>query len=245
MSLVVALVITSVCFSQNRVDRPIQIQGNLSGLFLDIAGNAITDRTVNELKVNSWMPGLSIGYHFNRFIYVGYAFYAPLDMTLKESWGLTYQALDADIVLEHQTGAIHNLETRFTPFKFGLYASIGYANVREVDYQMQLSRKTDELLIGDSSLASDLNIEWNSENLNAVALGFGYSHVSKSGFSFNIGLSVPLRFPDDENIAITPIDLSANIQPTDLVLAKQRIKDETFYGPVMIKLDVGYNFKKF
>jgi len=232
-------------YAQNRVDRPVQLHANFSGLFLDIAGNGLADPTVDELKVNSWAPGFSLGYHFNRFIYVGYSFYSPLDMTLKESWGLTFRALDANIVLDHQTGAIHNLETRFSPFKFGLYASLGYTNIGKVDYQMQFTQMNEEVLIGDNSYATDLDIKWNSKNLSTAALGIGYTYVAKSGFSFNLGISVPLSFPDDENIIITLTDLSVNILPSDITLAEQHIQDETFYGPVMINLNLGYNFKRF
>ena len=144
-------------YGQNRVERPIQVHANFSGLFLDIAGNGLADATVDELKVNSWAPGISLGYHLNRYIYVGYSLYSPLDMTLKESWGLTFRALDANIVLEHQTGVIHNLEARFSPFKFGLYLSLGYTNIGKVDYQMQFKQMGEEVLIGNNSYATDLD----------------------------------------------------------------------------------------
>jgi len=45
---------TTLAHGQHRVDRPLQVQLNLSGGFLDIAGNALTDPTVDELKVNKW-----------------------------------------------------------------------------------------------------------------------------------------------------------------------------------------------
>jgi hypothetical protein len=232
-------------YAQNRVEKPLQLHANFSGLFLDIAGNGIADETVDELNVNSWVPGFSLGYHFNRYIYVGYSFYSPLDMTLKESWGLTFNALDANIVLEHQTGAVHSLETRISPFKFGLYASLGFANIGKVDYQMQFEQKDDGVLIGNNSYATDLDINWNSKNINTATLGLGYTYVSKSGFSFNLGISVPMSFPDAENIIINPTDPSANILPSDITLAQQHIQNETFYGPVVMYLNVGYNLNLF
>ncbi|MDW3192972.1 MAG: hypothetical protein R8G66_11430 [Cytophagales bacterium] len=227
--------------AQHRVERPLQLQVNLSGLFVDLAANSLADNTVDDLNVNSWYPGLSLGYHFNRYLFVGYSFYAPLDLTLKESWGLTLRALDADIVLEHQTGPIHQIETRFSPFKVGLYASLAYANVGKVDYQMDLDRKGDELLIGNNAYSTDLNISWNSKNVHAMMLGLGYSLVLEKGLSFNLGLSIPLSFPDDENIQLVGTE---DILLSDIVLAQRQIREETFYGPVVLQLNIGYNFTR-
>lgn len=228
--------------AQHRVDHPFQIQVNLSGLFVDLAANSLADNTVDDLNVNSWYPGLSLGYHINRFLYVGYSFYAPLDLTLKESWGLTARALDAAIVLDHQTGPIHNLEARFSPFRFGLYASMAISHIGKVDYQMEVDRKAEEIFVGNNAYATDLNITWNSENTNAIMLGLGYTHVFRKGLSFNIGLSIPLGFPDDENILLTGAE---EILPADVALAQLQIEEETFYGPVVLQLNLGYNFSRF
>lgn len=238
------LLTTSLCMAQQRTERPLQVQVNFSGLFIKLAGNALADPTVDDLSVNAWKPGFSVGYHFNRYIYVGYSLYAPLDMTLKESWGLTGTVLDANIILAHQTGAIHNLEARISPFKFGLFASVGYSNLRETKYQMQMTRINETLLIGNNSYPTDLEIHWNAEKSQSASLGLGYTHVTKSGFSFTLAINAPLRFPKDENIVITPTNTSVNILSSDLTLAKQMIEEETFYGPVMFLLNLGYNFHR-
>ncbi len=235
----------NISIAQNRVERPLQFQLNLSGLFLDLAGNGLADPTVDELNVNSWFPGISLGNHFNRYIYLGYSLYAPLNMTLKESWGLTHRALDANISLKHRTGMIHNLETRISPFKFGLYASLSYANVGEVDYRMQFIRKGDQVLIGNNSYDTDLDIKWNSKNISTAAIGIGYTYVAQSGISFNLGLNVPMRFPNSENIRISTVDAAVIILPSDIALAEKQIMEETFYGPVVMYLNVGYNLQKF
>ncbi len=53
--------------AQNRLNRPIQLQTNFSGAFISVAANSIADPTVDDIKVNKWSPGISIGYHINRF----------------------------------------------------------------------------------------------------------------------------------------------------------------------------------
>jgi hypothetical protein len=233
----------SSAFTQNRVERPYQVQVNFSGLFVDLAGNSLADNTVDELKINQWLPGISLGYHLNKNIYVGYSMIAPLDMTLIESWGLTGRGLDADIVLEHQPGAIHNLELRYSPFKFGLYLAANLSNIGAVDYQMTFDRKFDEIWIGNNQYATDLDINWNSKNITRLSFGLGYNIVLNSGLSFNVGLAIPTGFPDDENIDFITRNSSVTILESDLAFANQRIQDETFYGPISLYLNVGYNLK--
>ena len=97
---------------------------------------------------------------------------------------------------------------------------------------MQFTRIRNEVLIGNNSYATYLDIEWNSENLSTGALGLGYTFVA-------------LNFRDDENIIITPTDPTAIILPSDIALAEQQIQDETFYGPIVLYLNLGYNFRKF
>ena len=119
---------------------------------------------------------------------------------------------------------------------------MGYSNIGKVKYQMDLDRKGEELQIGRNAYSTGLNIQWNSKNTQVLAFGLGYNHVMKNGISFNLGISMPLSFPDDENINI---DSEVDILPEDIELTEQQIQEETFYGPVVIYLNVGYNMKKF
>ena len=112
--------------AQNRLKRPIQLQGNFSGALLSVTANSLADETVDDVKVNKWRPGIDIGYHVNRFVYLGYSFSSSLNLTLKEEWGFTNAAQDGNIVLDHKTGLMHSIETRISPFKFGLYVSLAY-----------------------------------------------------------------------------------------------------------------------
>ena len=228
---------------QNRLERPLQVQVNISGGFLDIAGNALTDPTVDELKVNKWKIGFSVGYHLNRQFFVGYSLYPSLDMTLTEAWGFTSHGKDGNITVDHTTGPIHSLEGRLSPFKFGLYFSGSILNIGEVDYEMDFRRMNSGVMLGDNSYDSDLLVHWNSKQVTRIGLGLGYTHVLKSGVSFNIGINVPIGFPGQENIRISLIDTKAgSIDAMDLAQAELQLKDETFYGPVVMMLNVGYNF---
>jgi|LKGT01.1.fsa_nt_gi hypothetical protein len=231
--------------AQNRLKRPIQLQTNFSGALLSVTANSLADETVDDVKVNKWRPGIDIGYHVNRFVYLGYSLSSSLDLTLKEEWGFTNVAQDGNIVLDHKTGVMHSIETRISPFKFGLYVSLAYINIGKVDYDMKFRRKSDTMLIGDNNYQTDLDVTWNSKRVNRAGLGLGYNHVFKFGLSFNIGLTVPLGFPDDENIEFFPVNNSGlEIQPDDLAKAEVHLQNETFYGPIFLLVNVGYNFSK-
>ena len=236
------LLVVNFLSAQRRVDRPVQIQVNMSGLFVDVMANTLADNTVDDLEVNSWLPGVSVGYHVNRYLYFGYSIYSPLDLTLKESWGLNPTVQDANIILDHQTGIVQNLEARISPFRFGFYASVGIANVPHIKYQMDFNRKESEVLIGSSAYQTDLDITWNSKRTSSLTLGLGYTHVATNGLSFTVGLNVPVNFPDDENILFSSDEV---ISSSDLNFARNQIQEETFYGPAILYLNIGYNLKKF
>jgi hypothetical protein len=110
---------------------------------------------------------------------------------------------------------------------------------------MQFTQISDKVIIGNNNYTYDLDTKWNAKNIGSTTIGMGYTHIAKSGFSFNIGIWFPLSFPDDKNVSITPINPAINILASDLSLARQQIQYETFYGPIMINLNLGYIFKKF
>jgi len=230
--------------AQNSVDHPIQLQVNFSGAFIKVAVNGIADPSVDDVKVNSWKPGVSIGYHINRYLFFGFSITPSLDLTLKEKWGFTDLGQDGDIVLDHQTGTIYNLETRITPFKFGLYVSAAYANLGKTKYSMEFRRLFDTMKIGNNSYATDLDVVWKSESLNQIGLGIGYNHVFKSGLSFNPGISIPLKFPDNESVNFMAVNnTGGSILTSDLQHAEEFLGEEMFYGPVILYVNIGYNIK--
>ena len=244
LSTLMSLMLVSNLIAQNRVDRPIQLQVNFSGAFIKVAANRIADPSVDDVKVNSRKPGISIGYHINRYLYLGYSISPSLDLTLSEKWGFTGFGQDGNIVLDHQTGTIYILETRFTPFNIGFYLSAAYAHLGKTNYSMKFRRLFETMKIGDNFYATDLDVDWKSESLNQISLGFGYNHVFNSGLSFNPGISVPLKFPDNESVDFMAVNnTGGNISTSDLQHAEKFLSEETFYGPIVLYLNIGYNLK--
>lgn len=243
-SITVLILLPNILIGQNRYEKPIQLQINFSGAFLSVAANGIADPTVDDIKVNSWKPGISFGYHIRPYIYVGYAFYPSLDLTLKEEWGFTPFAQDGNIVLDHKTGKIQNIEFRYSPFTNGFYISAAWILIDKTDYSMQFRRKADSMFIGDNEYQVDLDVKWNSKSSSQFGTGLGYIWIMRSGLSFNFGISVPVVFPDNELVVFSRVNPpDAKVLSSDIDLAEVFLNEETFYGPVLLFFNIGYNFK--
>ena len=229
---------------QNRVDRPTQFQINLSGAFISVLGNSIADASVDDLKVNSWKLGWIFGYHLKPSLYLGYALYPSLDLTLREEWGFTSIAKDGNIVLDHKTGKIQSFELRYSPFEHGFYVSTAWMLIGRTEYSMKFKRKSDTMFIGQNEYAMDLDVRWNSKSSSNIGIGLGYNWIMNSGISFNFGVSVPPKFPDNDVVEFTPLNQgNAKITENDLALAEEFLNEETFYGPILLFVNIGYNLK--
>ena len=230
--------------AQNRVERPVQVQINFSGTFLKLFGNALADSEVESLEISNWaVPGISAGYHYKKLLYFGYAYTPSRGMILKERWGFGSE-LDGRITVDHATGHLHNLELRVSPFEMGFYGQVFFNYIPKVDYSMDFQRSSETVEIGENEYPTDLWVNWNFKRVNSVGLGFGFNWVNSHGVSFNLGLAFPIiTSPYYENIEITPKDSSVEISESDKQLARKSLENETFYYPIQINLNVGYNFK--
>lgn len=236
---------TLVISGQSRVERPIQIHLNGSGVFLKTLGNTLADSEIDELTVNNWVfPGISIGYHVNKRFYIGYSFEPNRNLILHEPWSFGGNEADGNIILDHNTGQMHLLEGRYFPFRFGLYGALSLIHLPAANYDMEFNRINSEMILGQNSYETDLLAQWNFRSMSTIGFGVGYNFVHKSGISFDVGLAVPIPFNDIlyENIVLTSVqDLS--IDAEDLTLAANKIEGELFYFPTHFRLSLGYNFR--
>lgn len=232
----------SSLIAQNRVDRPWQIQINLSGTFLKAFGETLSDPEVENWEISNWViPGISVGYHLNRYLYFGYAFQPDRDFVLSEKW------INGFIDVYHGQGAYHDFEARVSPFKWGLYMAIQFANTTSVDYRMDFQRIGEPLFLGNNFYDTNLEVTWKTRSTNSLGLGLGYQWVSKKGFSFNIGMSVPIISGDffEENVIVKPSSSDTEITEEDLELFIERVRDERFFYPIRFRLNIGYNLSGF
>ena len=232
-------------FSQNRVQKQLQIQTNWSGVFLKTFGNALADSEIQSLEIENWIiPGISASYHLNKRFYVGYSFQPNRCLTLVEEWTLSdLQTNDALITVEHETGTFHDLNFRYTPFKFGAYLSGNLFHTTKGDYNLQALPLENSVQFGKASNLSQVIADWNFKSFTAIGLGLGYNYVHKSGVSFDIGLGLPIPFFDTpyENINYNWLE-NIWVPEEDVNFATEKLENELFFFPVRLNLNVGYNF---
>ena len=111
-------------------------------------------------------------------------------------------------------------------------------------YKMSFRLISETMNIGNNSYSTDLDVDWNSESLNQISLGFGYNHIFNLGLSLNPGISIPLKFPENESVDFLAVNNKSGIISTsDLQHAEEFLHQDTFYGPIVLYLNIGYNFK--
>jgi hypothetical protein len=243
--IIAILLLTCSLFGQRRVERPIQVQLNFSGAFLRAFGNSLSDSEVDQLEVTKWaLPGISAGYHFRKLLYFGYSFTPSRGMVLEEEWGFGGEN-DGFVTVDFATGYLHNLELRVSPFEMGFYGQLFFNHIPKVSYAMDFQRKSETVMIGDNEYATDLLATWNFKMVNSLGVGFGFNWIHRSGVSANLGIAFPIiKSPLYENIVIIAKDPNIDILLSDLELARLSLESETFYFPVQLYLNIGFNFTK-
>ena len=74
-----------------------------------------------------------------------------------------------------------------------------------------------------------------------MALGLGYNHLTRSGWSLGAIIVIPMISDPYQDIQFIPSNESVDIDPLDLEMATQRLEQEPFYYPVQINPLFGYN----
>lgn len=246
IAIVLLLSMSITATAQNRVDKPFEVQVNLNGLFMKSMGKTLTKKDVITLKVKDYStPGFSIGYHLNSKLFVGYAYHPNRNLILSETYSFDIMNVSNDILIEvdHNTGTFHTLNGRFFPFSFGLYASFFFTHVTEASYKLSGTPIDTTYSIAGTPYGDALNADWNFKDLTTFGVGLGYDHVSSSGFSFNLGIGIPIEFTKDlyENIKATT-DNGNQLDENDIIAISEILQDESFYFPLQIYTAVGWNF---
>lgn len=230
--------------AQNRTELPVQVQLNFSGVFFKTFENVFSDSETDRRDLSNWaVPGISAGYHFRQLLYAGYSYTPARRSVLQRDWSFGGEN-DGDIWVNHTTGHLHNIELRVSPFEIGFYGQVFFNHIPKVNYTMEFRRKFETVLIGENEYATDLLASWNFKTVNALGIGFGYNWIHKNGISINLGMAFPIiQTPYYENIEVVSNDPAVQISLSDIELAKQSVAKESFYFPIQIILNAGYNFR--
>lgn len=219
------------------------VEVNLTGAFVRMAGNLLTDATVDRLTVGGWgWPGATAGTRVSGHVWAGYSFQPGLDLHLFEAWGFGGPR-DGHIELAHRTGSVHAVSLRAGPERVGLFGSLAIQHARPTRYHMSYTRSGPTVALGNGSYATDLEVVWRTRPSTSLALGLGYRKVHRSGVSWTLGISFPLSTPRVETPSFEPVDRSILIASSDLEAARASVASELFYLPVLFHVSVGRTWR--
>jgi hypothetical protein len=68
---------------------PIRVELDLAGAFVRVAGNALTDKTVDRLAVERWRPGVSVGVRVREWLEIAAWAKSGMTLRLEEAWGFS------------------------------------------------------------------------------------------------------------------------------------------------------------
>lgn len=232
--------------AQNKIERPYQFQLNASGLFLSAFGETLANSAVTKFKINdAYIPGLSVGYHFNKKYYLGYSFQPNKNIVLNEKWTFGSGENDGKVELDHNTGNFHTLEFRWSPFKNGFYTGLFATHITQAKYLMDFTRLDSTMHLGTRDYESDIIAKWNFKEINTLGFGIGYNYISNRAFSFNIGMGIPITINQTfhQNISLESAQGVAFAE-LDRNQGINKLRDERFYYPIQFYLNAGINLKR-
>ena len=232
--------------AQSKVDRHYQFQLNASGLFLFSFGNYLADSEVEDLQLkDGLLPGVSVGYHFNKKYYLGYSYQPNKNLVRTGKWTFSDGGNDGRIELDHNTGEFHTLEFRWSPFKPGFYASLFATHITKGNYIMDFTRLDSTMHLGTKDYASDVTANWNYKKINTLGLGIGYNHITNYAISFGLGLGIPITINETfhQNISLESKQ-GITFAQLDENNGINKIRDEQFYYPIQLYFNVGFNLKR-
>ncbi len=238
-TLIVALS-TGLAFAQEPKMSQVDVRLDLSGIVLKTLGPIISDEEITSFKVKRWfIPGLAITRPVNKKVVVGLSLTPAYKVEMEEQWGLSNQPLDGDLELNYSTPFIIALNGQYYPFRKGLFLGAGVQYLSKSDYEMRLTPVGQNLIVGGSPYASAARGEWNYKSALAPALSLGYTQKWKGGWVAEFSFQVPIfSSPYHEDISVE-LDNGDTIAEQDLRFAQQRIRDEVFYYPVQLRIQIG------
>lgn len=184
----------------------------------------------------SWYLGLtSIAYYEGRNMFEDRNQYRYDDDKYSDEFDKVYgqdKVEKSDSTLE----PVHLLETRFTPWEFGLYFSFG------VMYRGKQSSTTtfkeDSREIGDNTYTTGLEAKVDYKEWYAPSMGIGFSYIFNNGLVLGTALTNGLnrQTPDVE------VSATAVVAQDDLDYWKKQIEYNERQIPSVFSLSIGYAF---
>jgi hypothetical protein len=225
--------------------KPLQFQLNNAGLLHISLANLFNDKDKKHVQMQEWItPGIEVGFHLSPSFYIGYGLEPNRQVRVREFMSLSNVAPEGTSYLDLHSLESHRINLRYFPLEVDCYAELGVMRMGSVSHSMDFDRYGEAAKYGDNFYATDLSIEWRRPAHWAPTLGFGYNWVYRSGFSFDVGCTVPIDVLKQDEFPVEIDETQANVflSAEDRDLLSKSVANYSFYSPVTFRLNVGYNF---
>ncbi len=202
--------------------------------------------TFGEIPIlaNSFKPGISVGYHFNEYVYAGVSYQLNDNIQRDdESFNAADIGLEGLNTSKERTGERMLVGFQVRPHKLSPYLSVGYVyNNSDVE---KMTYKKMERTIGSNTYDSIIKITQTRDSGFEPALGIGYEYDFDNGFSLNTSITMAL-FSD---IPDTKIDIESSVPLSgeDESVLRNKVlkvyKDNTHNHYHIFNLGLLYRFK--
>lgn len=168
----------------SRTKFPIQIQLNLG-----------------ELPHNAFARGINVGYHFSEWLYFGYILQTPFDIG-GDDHSINAQApgFNGFVRSEGELGIRQALIAKISPFKFGVFFSLGVLATDLDKERLFFDRRV--RTIGNNTYDTAVEIEIERPDAVRFAAGLGFYHVFSNGISLNADMFFALGSVAEPRISI-------------------------------------------
>ncbi len=150
------------------------------------AGTVELGLTFGEIPIlsGSFKPGISAGYHYNEYLYIGGVFQLVDNLQRDgESYNAQNTKLGGIIRSKESVGERILLQARITPVKMGPYVSVGWVyNYDDVETMTFDSR---ERTIGMGTYTGPVTIKQTRKQGGGFGMGLGYQYDFDSAISLN------------------------------------------------------------
>ncbi len=220
---------------QQRYDRPIQLQIDLGGAFAGTTARIDNGNEFSSIDRGTWRPGLQAGVHLTRFIYVGISHRPSTRFVRVQPFGFGSEK-DAVAEFRFREGATQTLSVRLSPIKPGLFLSADASFTASTKSVVEALPSGSSFQYGETTVRY-FRTRFVNPAYRALAVGLGYTHVTRTGPSLTIGAyrklsSAPgyVRFP-----YCCP-------SPAEYEMISQGLANAGIHSRLVIYANIGVNF---
>lgn len=173
MVVAAGILVVSPAASQNRVARPLQVHLDFGTALSGVRSRLTSTGGYDELRLGRWLPGISVGFHFSRYVFVGLSHRPSTRLRRRQS--MTLANTESPVAdLYHGDGPIQSVHVRVSPLRPGIFVMGGIVFEGSTSYSLRIPDR--------------LHADWIAPAWRSFGVGGGYTHIFPRGISATAGV---------------------------------------------------------